>query len=77
MGGPRIVRAMDLEGTICVITGAASGIGLACAQAFSREGATVVASDVDAAALEAVATEDGFIPVAVDVGTEDGVRART
>lgn len=74
MGGPRIVRAMDLEGTICVVTGAASGIGLACARAFSREGATVVASDIDAAALEAVATEHGFIPVVADVGHEDGVR---
>src|SRR6476469_9637594 len=40
-------RAMDPAGRHIVITGAASGIGRACAIAFAEEGATVTASDVD------------------------------
>ncbi|MCT4355077.1 SDR family oxidoreductase [Streptomyces sp. Je 1-79] len=37
-----------LAGRVCVITGAASGIGRATALRFAREGARVVAADVDA-----------------------------
>lgn len=74
MGDPRSVRDMDLEGTICVITGAASGIGLACARAFAAHGATVVASDVNEAALAVVCEEHGFVPIPADVGSDAGVR---
>ncbi len=35
-----------LDGQVVHITGAASGIGLACAQRFAAEGATVVGSDI-------------------------------
>jgi NAD(P)-dependent dehydrogenase (short-subunit alcohol dehydrogenase family) len=61
---------MDLAGTTCVITGAASGIGLACARAFAAEGATVVAADRDADRLAEV---DGLVTMVADVGSEDGV----
>ncbi|MEU6946924.1 SDR family NAD(P)-dependent oxidoreductase [Streptomyces sp. NPDC046316] len=40
-----------LAGRVCVITGAASGIGRATALRFAREGARVVATDVNAARL--------------------------
>jgi NAD(P)-dependent dehydrogenase (short-subunit alcohol dehydrogenase family) len=43
----------DLAGKTAFITGGASGIGLAMARAFGREGMNVVISDVDAAALGA------------------------
>jgi NAD(P)-dependent dehydrogenase (short-subunit alcohol dehydrogenase family) len=46
-----------LGGKVCLITGAGSGIGRASALLFAREGATVVAADVDAEAGKAVAGE--------------------
>ncbi len=37
----------DFEGKVALITGAASGIGRACAQLYGQDGARVVVSDVD------------------------------
>ena len=50
----------DLAGRTAVITGAASGIGRAMARRFSREGMTVVAADVDTAALDKLVADSGF-----------------
>ncbi|MBV8597873.1 MAG: SDR family NAD(P)-dependent oxidoreductase, partial [Actinobacteria bacterium] len=49
---------MRLEGRVCIVTGAASGIGRASAELFAAEGATVVAADLEGA------------PYRVDVGDE-------
>ena len=43
--------ALDLDEAVAVVTGAASGIGLALVEALTAEGASVVMADVDAAAL--------------------------
>ena len=46
---------MRLKDKVCVITGAAQGIGEACAMRFAREGAKIVISDVQSDNGEAVA----------------------
>jgi NAD(P)-dependent dehydrogenase (short-subunit alcohol dehydrogenase family) len=40
---------MRLQGKVALITGAASGIGAACAEAFASEGASLVLADVNSA----------------------------
>jgi NAD(P)-dependent dehydrogenase (short-subunit alcohol dehydrogenase family) len=52
-----------LPGKVCIVTGAASGIGLATARLFEAEGATVVAADLDGT------------PYRVDVADEEQTQA--
>jgi len=49
----------NLDGQIAVVTGAASGIGRGIARRLSREGATVVAADLDGKAAESLIQEVG------------------
>ncbi|MBX7430860.1 3-oxoacyl-ACP reductase [Mycobacterium sp. Y57] len=62
-----------LAGKVAVITGGASGIGLASARRLRAEGATIVIGDIDPATGKAVADELGGIFVAVDVADEAAV----
>ncbi len=57
----------DLAGRRALVTGAASGIGQACAERLAAAGATVVVCDVDEAAARGVAGEIGGEPWAVDL----------
>jgi NAD(P)-dependent dehydrogenase (short-subunit alcohol dehydrogenase family) len=59
---------MRLEGKVCVITGAAGGIGAATAAAFKAEGATVVGVDL----REEIEGVD--LALACDVADEEAVR---
>lgn len=58
----RIAWGMRLEGKIAIVTGAGSGIGCATVRKFLAEGAQVLATDVNAAALEALVREFPGIP---------------
>ena len=44
----------QIEGKVAVVTGAASGIGCALAEAWLREGCRVVMADIEVSALDAV-----------------------
>ena len=61
--------ARELEGKVAVVTGAASGIGLASAEAMLAAGARVVMADRDEAALNALRDRHGaaLIPLVVDL----------
>ena len=49
----------DFSGRVVVVTGAANGIGAACARLFAESGATLALWDIDAGAVEALAAELG------------------
>ncbi|PNU04032.1 3-hydroxybutyrate dehydrogenase [Novosphingobium guangzhouense] len=71
---------MKLKDKVCIVTGAASGIGKTIADIYAREGATVVIADLnlDAAqkAADDITTSGGTaMAVAMDVTSEEQVNA--
>lgn len=68
---------MLLENKVTLITGAASGIGAACARLFIAEGASVILADIDLIAGESLASElgDRASFIACDVSHEEQVIA--
>jgi meso-butanediol dehydrogenase/(S,S)-butanediol dehydrogenase/diacetyl reductase len=57
----------SLAGRTVLITGAARGIGAACARRLAGDGARLVLADIDGAAAEKLAAELGQVAIAADV----------
>jgi NAD(P)-dependent dehydrogenase (short-subunit alcohol dehydrogenase family) len=71
---------MGFRDKVAVVTGGASGIGLALGEALARAGAKVVLADIEEAALEratarVAALTDDVIAVPTDVGSRESVGA--
>ena len=65
----------EINGSVAVVTGGASGIGLGIATQLVAEGATVVIADVEAGALERSAGQIGATGLEVDVSDPASVEA--
>jgi NAD(P)-dependent dehydrogenase (short-subunit alcohol dehydrogenase family) len=63
-----------LAGKTAAVTGAASGIGLACSRALANEGATVVLADIDETGVSAAADDVGGHAVTADVTRPEHAR---
>ncbi|MGO7638658.1 SDR family NAD(P)-dependent oxidoreductase, partial [Rhizobium leguminosarum] len=72
---------MKLRDKVCIVTGSASGIGLAIAKKYVSEGAKVVIADLKLEAAEAAAKDltaagpGEAIGIAMDVTSEEAVNA--
>jgi NAD(P)-dependent dehydrogenase (short-subunit alcohol dehydrogenase family) len=66
---------MDLAGRHVVVTGAASGIGRACALRFADEDAKVTVADLDEPGAQRIAGEIGGFAAHADVGRESDITA--
>jgi NAD(P)-dependent dehydrogenase (short-subunit alcohol dehydrogenase family) len=64
----------DLAGKVALVTGAASGIGLATAQLLEARGARVVAEDINPLVNDIFRDQEGIVPFVGDVATfrDDG-----
>ncbi len=66
---------MDLRNRVAVITGAASGIGAACARAFAKQGAKVIVVDINANGARTIAKEIGGVAIPCNIAKEAEVDA--
>lgn len=65
----------QLAGKVAVVTGGASGIGLALVRQFIAQGMQVVIADIEQGALERAAAETGAVGIRTDVASLDSVQS--
>lgn len=66
---------MDIAGKLAIVTGAASGLGQATAQALAKAGAQLALVDLKAEGMAALAAETGALALACDVADAAGSEA--
>jgi short-subunit dehydrogenase len=66
------VPSPRLAGSVCLVTGATSGIGRATARELARRGATLLVSGRDHASLAEIAAEIDGTPLAIDLAEPEG-----
>ncbi|PMV22702.1 MULTISPECIES: SDR family oxidoreductase [Pseudomonas] len=66
---------MELHNKVCIVTGAASGIGKAIATLFSKHGASVIVADVNIEAARATADEIDAFAIACNVAVNADVQS--
>ena len=64
-----------LKDKVCIVTGAASGIGLAIAEAFAKDGAKVVMADINEAKLQEEAKRIGGVYIKGDLSKREDCKA--
>ena len=68
---------MEIKGRVSVITGAASGIGAACARAFANAGAKVAVVDVNRRGADDVAESIGGLAITCDLADPSSILKMT
>ncbi|MDB5346160.1 MAG: hypothetical protein JWP89_4537 [Schlesneria sp.] len=67
-------KGRAFEGKVVIVTGAASGIGMATAKLFAAEGASVVAEDINPKVAEVFEGDPRIVPFIGDVATESAAK---
>ena len=62
------------DGKVAIVSGAASGIGKSCAEAFMAKGAAVVALDIDKA-VESLFDSNNCLGISCDITSDDSIRS--
>ncbi|MDH5573154.1 MAG: SDR family oxidoreductase, partial [Gammaproteobacteria bacterium] len=66
-------NAPELQGKVALVTGAASGIGKACVEALCKQGATVIALDIDPG-ISTIFTSKNILALVCDVTDEEQIK---
>ena len=62
------------DGKVAIVSGAASGIGKSCAEAFMAQGAAVVALDIDKA-VEQLFASNNCLGISCDITSDDSIKS--